>query len=99
MGAQYRSYCTRRLSRLRHSKPFRTELYKITKIYESNIGTNVSKATKGARHAFKPAPYYRDESLSLEVAKTNENFMLAELISAERAWCHALELKVEYDDI
>ena len=94
--AQYRSYCTRRLSRLRHAKPFRTELSKIT-----TKSTEKGSNTKGGRHAFKPAPYYRGEDslqLTLEVAATHENFMLVELMSAERAWCHAMELKADVDD-
>lgn len=88
---QYRAYCTRRLSRLRHSKIVRNEVAKIT---TSEKGSN-----KGGRHAFKPTPYYRDTDLALEIAKKHENFMLIELMSAERAWSYAMKLKSDYDDI
>ena len=91
--SQYRSYCTRRLSRLRHSKQFRSELSKIT------VSESKGSGNKSARHAFKPSPYYRDDSLASKIATKNENFMLVELFSAERSWCHSLELKANYDNL
>lgn len=89
--AQYRSYCTRRLSRLRHAKPVRLEL--------SKLATTEKGSNKAGRHAFKPILHYREPSLANKVADKHINFMLVELMSTERAWSYAMELKADYDDI
>lgn len=91
--AQYRAYCTRRLSRLRHAKPVRRELS------FSSVGADKKLQSggggggkKGGRHAFHP------RAVAPEDANRHVNYMTVALYSAERAWSHALELKGEYDD-
>jgi signal recognition particle subunit SRP68 len=76
---QYRRYCTRRLSRLRHAQPVRHDLV------HSSSGGGSGRHHK--RHAFVK----RDLIPSGGVQHVN--VLLVLLLQAERAWAHASELK------
>jgi len=77
---QYRSYCTRRLSRLRHTKAIISN----SEIYEA-ISTSSSKQ----KHAFVKKEIHRD-------IIPHENFLLIILLQAERAWAHGMEKKYQH---
>jgi len=91
---QYHTYCTNRLSRLRHHKPVRKELsYSATGYKASSSSSTLERVViKGGRHAFHPRGDFDDNTLSSHV-----NFTLVYLYESERAWAHAMELKDMYD--
>jgi len=93
--AQYRSYCTRRLSRLRHAKAVRRDLTHGSVGYskEKALASGKKAASRGGRHAFHPRA-----DVTAEDACRHENFVWVLIYDCERAWAHAMELKAEYDE-
>mmetsp|Transcript_56477 Transcript_56477/g.168979 ORF Transcript_56477/g.168979 Transcript_56477/m.168979 type:complete len:691 (-) Transcript_56477:179-2251(-) len=81
--AQYRSYCSRRLSRLRHAKDVRKEL--------SHGGKSGGQQKRGGRHAYQPRAFDPEES------NRHVNYVLVSLYQAERAWSQSMEIKALYD--
>jgi len=100
--AQYHSYLTRRLSRLRHTYPVRKNLthygpYKKgidTLAVTATTATNKASSKKLGKHAFHPRPQWSGTQ-----ANDHKNYILVELYSAERAWAHSMELKTMYDNV
>ena len=83
---QYHRYCTRRLSRLRHDPDVKKDLLHSSK-YASKSSTNAS--TKGRpRHAY----CVRDDTAAMQIMP-HSNFLWVMLVSAERAWTQACEIK------
>lgn len=85
---QYRSYLTRRLSRIRHAKPV------LRSLSHGNRSNSSQKQKKGGKHAFQP----RDE-ITLDQASSHENFLLDGMFTTERAWAHGMELKTLYKEL
>lgn len=92
--AQYRSYCTRRLSRLRHAKSVRRDLSFSSSGYNRERAKNNTKRVRGGRHAFHPR---RD--IYLMDGSKHVNYVLVLIYDAERAWAHSMELKDHYERI
>ena len=89
--SQYRTYCTHRLARLRHHKPVRKDLSYSATGYKSVVDR---PPIKGGRHAFHPRGPWDESTLSSHI-----NFTLVHLYGAERAWAHAMDLKVVYNQL
>ena len=92
--SQYRSYCTRRLSRIRHAKPVRRNLTHGSKSAGASLTSSGNKRG-GGRHSFHP----RLELTVEDNANEHVNYILDGLYSAERAWAHAMELRGEYEQL
>ena len=105
--AQYHSYLSRRISRLRHAKGVRKNLthygsYKGGAGAETQVGSLADATSSGVvatksgqkvgKHAFHSRPRWSGSQ-----ANEHKNYLLVELYSAERAWAHAMELKGAYD--
>lgn len=79
--AQYHAYCSRRLSRLRHHPDVKKDL-----VHSSKYSSSGSKGKP--RHAYCP----RDDTAGMEIVP-HINYLWTVLVSAERSWAQACELK------
>ncbi|KAL3799637.1 hypothetical protein ACHAWO_008953 [Cyclotella atomus] len=93
--AAYASYCTRRLQRLRHSKPVKKDLLHI-KQYKSSLGTRVEAEGSGkgskAKHAYRSIDM---KNFPSEILAGHENYFLEPLYCSERAWAQSMAIKEE----
>ncbi len=95
--AQYRTYLTNRLSRIRHHKAVFRNLTHGPKSKRERDETTTTTATssykKGGKHSFQP----RDE-ITVEKACNHIHFILDGIYMAERSWAHSMELKGVYEE-
>ncbi|KAL7463400.1 hypothetical protein ACHAXS_003777 [Conticribra weissflogii] len=91
--AQYSSYCTRRLSRLRHHRDVKKELLhcRLYKGAHSTRATTTSAPVgKGGKHAYRPIDLTNVPS---PILASHVNFFLEPLYCAERCWASSLHFK------
>mmetsp|Transcript_10193 Transcript_10193/g.21284 ORF Transcript_10193/g.21284 Transcript_10193/m.21284 type:complete len:727 (-) Transcript_10193:75-2255(-) len=91
--AQYSSYCTRRLSRLRHNRDVKKELLHCRQYkgaYSTRDATNAPAAGKGGKHAYRPIDMTNVPS---PILASHVNFFLEPLYCAERCWASSLHFK------
>ena len=100
---QYQSYCSRRISRLRHHPSVKKELVHSTKYVSNTKGRprHAYCARKSDKASYEPdaaieAKEDQDETEEADTPLTevpHENFLWVLLVSAERAWAHACSLQ------
>ena len=91
---QYSSYCTRRLSRLRHSKPVKRDLLHCRQ-YKSSLSTKVNEdgkdvSTSKAKNAYRAIDM---NNVPSEILSTHENYFWEPLYCAERCWAASMAVK------
>ena len=98
---QYASYCTRKLSRLRHGKVVRKELLH-SRLYKNSLSTRVEVDNNGenggggtsskAKHAYRAIDV---TNLPSDVLSSHVNFFLEPLYCAERCWAASMAVRAE----
>jgi signal recognition particle subunit SRP68 len=91
---QYHGYCTRRLARLRHNPDVKKDLLHSSKYAKSNAKSNTHTSTSTVSHKGRPRHAYcaRDDTAAMQVVP-HSHFLWVMLVSAERAWAQASEIK------
>lgn len=96
--SQYASYCTRKLSRLRHDESVKRDLLH-SRVYKSSLSTKAADdggANKGGGKAKKHAYRAIDmTNLPSEVLASHENYFWEPLYCAERCWASSMAIKAE----
>lgn len=98
---QYASYCTRKLSRLRHGKVVRKELLH-SRLYKNSLSTRVEVDNNGenggggtsskAKHAYRAIDV---ANLPSDVLSSHVNYFLEPLYCAERCWAASMAVRAE----
>ena len=98
---QYASYCTRKLSRLRHGKVVRKELLH-SRLYKNSLSTRVEVDNNGennggggtskAKHAYRAIDV---TNLPSDVLSSHVNYFLEPLYCAERCWAASMAVRAE----
>lgn len=98
---QYASYCTRKLSRLRHGKVVRKELLH-SRLYKNSLSTRVEVdnnsqnggggTSSKAKHAYRAIDV---TNLPSDVLSSHVNYFLEPLYCAERCWASSVAVRAE----
>lgn len=94
---QYSSYCTRKLSRLRHGKVVRRDLLH-TRLYKNSLSTRIVVDGENGGGASKAKHAYRAidiTNLPPDTLASHPNYFLEPLYCAERCWAVSMAIRAE----